>query len=362
MKAEELLDKPGAVRAGEELNADVLQEYLRQVLGSDFARPLATLQIRQFPGGFSNLTYLLTAGDSKWVLRRPPFGSTVKSAHDMGREFRILSALQGLFPYAPTPVHFCQDPAVLGSDFYLMSCIEGMVIRKDYPGGLALSPAQVKQQFFALFDVLGELHSLDLHKAGLESFGKPEGYVRRQVEGWSKRYLDARTPDAPDFDAIMDWLHQRMPPESGQARIIHNDYKMDNVIFSANDPLRVIGVLDWEMATVGDPLMDLGCTLGYWAEAGDPDHHRRYRAMPSDVPGAPTRAEIVARFGERTGLTMERFDFYFCFGMFRLAVIGQQIYYRYYHGLTKDARFGALIDKARSLQQMCTQLIARSDL
>lgn len=358
MTTQDLLDKAGAVRSGEELDLTVLRDYLQPVLGGDLSR----LRVQQFPGGFSNLTYLLSTDSEKWVLRRPPFGSKVKSAHDMGREFKILTALGGVYPYAPTPIHFCQDHAVLGCDFYLMSCIEGVVIRKDYPAQMHLSPAQVREQFFTLFDVLGELHSIDLHKAGLENFGKPEGYVRRQVEGWSKRYRDALTPDAPDCDRIMQWLHDKMPAESGMARIIHNDYKLDNVIWSAENPLQIIGVLDWEMATVGDPLMDLGCTLGYWAEAGDPDYHRQYRAMPSDAPGAPTRAEIVERFAQRTGLTVDRIDFYFCFGMFRLAVIGQQIYYRYYQGLTKDARFATLIHKAHSLHKMCESLIARSPL
>jgi aminoglycoside phosphotransferase (APT) family kinase protein len=360
---DDLRDRPTAVRAGEELDVARLREYLTPALGLSLsALPQSAWRVTQFPGGFSNLTYLLTVGQDQYVLRRPPFGSKVKSAHDMGREFRILSALEQVYPYAPRPLHFCTDQDVLGCDFYLMSCIDGIVIRKDYPPRMVLTPQQVRQQFFTLFDVLGELHSVDLKKAGLESFGKPEGYVRRQVEGWSWRFGDARTPDAPDFDPVMQWLDDRMPADSGLARIIHNDYKLDNVIWSAADPLQLIGVLDWEMATVGDPLMDLGCTLGYWVEATDPAHHRSFRAMPSDAPGAPTRAEIVARFSERTGLAVERFDFYFCFGMFRLAVIGQQIYYRYHQGLTGDARFAGMINKVLSLHSMCEMVIARSDL
>ena len=355
---DQLADKAQAVREGEELDLAVLSTYLRPVLGA-----LAdSLQVKQFPGGYSNLTYLLVSGDHKWVLRRPPFGSTVKSAHDMGREFRILTALEKVFPYAPKPVHFCDDHAVLGCDFYLMSYIEGLVIRREYPAGLNLSPAQVRQQFFALFDVLGDLHSVDLQKAGLADFGKPQGYVTRQVEGWSKRYVAAATADAPDFEPVMAWLRDKMPAESGVVSIIHNDYKLDNVIWSLDDPMKVTGVLDWEMATVGDPLMDLGCTLGYWAEAEDPAFFRQFRAMPSDAPGAPTRAEIVARFSERTAIAVDNIDFYFCFGLFRLAGIGQQIYYRYAQGLTKDQRFARLIDKVHSLRQMCDLVISRSQL
>lgn len=353
-----LVDQPQQVRAGEELDMDVLREHLRPVLGG----LVDQLSVTQFPGGYSNLTYLLTSGEHKWVLRRPPFGSTVKSAHDMGREFRILTALDKVFPYAPKPVHFCDDHSVLGCDFYLMSYIEGIVIRREYPTGLQLSPAQVREQFFTLFDVLGELHSVDLKAAGLENFGKPQGYVTRQVEGWSKRYQAAVTDDAPDFTPIMAWLRDKMPAESGVVGVIHNDYKLDNVIWSADNPLKMIGVLDWEMTTVGDPLMDLGCTLGYWAQADDPDFFRQYRAMPSDVPGAPTREEIVARFSERTGIAVDNIDFYFCFGLFRLAGIGQQIYFRYAQGLTKDERFARLIDKVHSLRQMCELVVSRSRL
>lgn len=358
MKDDVLLDQAGAVRAGEELDLNVMREYLSPILGL----PLNDLVVTQFPGGFSNLTYLLTSGDDRWVLRRPPFGSKVKSAHDMGREFKMMTALENVYPYAPSPVHFCEDQSLLGCDFYLMSCIEGVVIRKDYPAGMNLTPTQVREQFFTLFDVLGELHSVDLKQVGMENFGRPVGYVRRQVEGWSKRYRDAITPDAPNFDAIIDWLHDRMPADSGVARIIHNDYKLDNVIWSPTDSSKIVGVLDWEMATVGDPLMDLGCTLGYWVEENDPAEYRKYRAMPSDAPGAPTRAEIVARFSEQTGIEVDRFDFYFCFGMFRLAVIGQQIYYRYHKGLTQDERFAKMINKVNVLKEMCDKVVAQSDL
>lgn len=342
------------MREGEELDLDCLRQYLEPVLG----QAAATLEIKQFPGGFSNLTYLLSSGQDRWVLRRPPFGSKVKSAHDMSREFKILSALQKVFPYGPVPVHFCEDHDVLGCDFYLMSYIEGLVIRREYPSSLALSPDQIRQQLFNFFDVLSELHSVDLVEAGLDSFGRPEGYVKRQVEGWCRRWADAITPDTANCDATMQWLNDNMPAESGMASVIHNDYKMDNVIFSVENPLDVIGVLDWEMATVGDPLMDLGCTLGYWVETSDPDFFREYRNMPSDVEGAPTRAEIVARFQEKTGIPVDNFPFYFCFGLFRLAVIGQQIYYRYYKGLTKDERFAMMVKKTHILQQMCELIIA----
>jgi aminoglycoside phosphotransferase (APT) family kinase protein len=354
MSVADLVDRAGDIRQGEELDLDALKQHLEPVLGSK----AGALQVRQFPGGHSNLTYLLQSGDERWVLRRPPFGSKVKSAHDMSREYRILSALKSVYPYGPVPVHFCDDHSVLGCDFYLMNYIEGLVIRRDYPSELGLAPDQIRQQLFNFFDVLSELHSVDLVEAGLDTFGKPIGYVQRQVDGWCRRWGDAVTPDTINCDGIMQWLQDNMPVESGKASVIHNDYKLDNVIFSVDNPLQVIGVLDWEMATVGDPLMDLGCTLGYWTQLDDPEFFRDSRTMPSDIEGAPTRAEIVARFQDKTGIPVDNFSFYFCFGLFRLAVIGQQIYYRYYHGLTRDERFKGFLKKAFVLQQMCELIIS----
>lgn len=357
MSSEDLIDRAGAIREGEELDMDRLRAHLEPVIGPQ----AQTLEVKQFPGGHSNLTYLLSSGDESWVLRRPPFGSKVKSAHDMSREYRILSALKGVFPYGPVPIHFCDDHDVIGCDFYLMNYIRGLVIRRDYPTHLGLSPSQIRQQLLNFFDVLSELHSVDLVQAGLDNFGKPRGYVQRQVDGWCRRWVDAVTPDTVNVDATMQWLQDNMPAESGKASVIHNDYKLDNVIFSADNPLQVIGVLDWEMATVGDPLMDLGCTLGYWVQTSDPEFFRESRTMPSDIEGAPGRGEIIQRFQEKTGLSVDNFPFYFCFGLFRLCVIGQQIYYRYYHGHTKDERFAGFLKKAYVLQQMC-ELIIRGEI
>jgi aminoglycoside phosphotransferase (APT) family kinase protein len=354
VSSEDLIDRAGAIREGEELDMDRLRAHLEPVIGPQ----AQTLEVKQFPGGHSNLTYLLSSGKESWVLRRPPFGSKVKSAHDMSREFRILSALKNVFPYGPVPIHFCDDHDVIGCDFYLMNYIQGLVIRRDYPSHLGLSPSQIRQQLLNFFDVLSELYSVDLVEAGLDNFGKPEGYVQRQVDGWCRRWRDAVTPDTVNVDATMQWLQDNMPAESGKASVIHNDYKLDNVIFSAENPLQVIGVLDWEMATVGDPLMDLGCTLGYWVQTSDPDFFRESRTMPSDIEGAPGRGEIIQRFQEKTGLSVDNFPFYFCFGLFRLCVIGQQIYYRYYHGHTKDERFAGFLKKAYVLQQMCELIIS----
>ncbi|NNL41377.1 MAG: phosphotransferase family protein, partial [Desulfobacterales bacterium] len=188
-----------------------------------------------------------------------------------------------------------------------------------------------------------ELHSLDYKKIGLENFGKPTGYVERQVKGWSERYRNARTPDAPDFERVMNWLAENMPQHSSFTGIIHNDFKFDNLILDPNDPLSIIGILDWEMATVGDPIMDLGCTLGYWVEKNDTAEFQLMRTLPTHVEGAMTRMEVVAYYEKLSGKTIENMNFYYCFGLFRLAGIAQQIYYRFYHGQTKDERFKMLI-------------------
>lgn len=351
---EALIDRPAPVRPGESLDLDRLRRHLEPVLGPAAAR----LTVAQFPGGHSNLTYLLSAGDDSWVLRRPPFGSKVRTAHDMSREYRVLGALGPVYPHAPRPVHFCGDREVLGCDFYLMRPVRGLVIRREHPEGPRPAPERARRRLLNFFDALIELHRIDPKDAGLEGFGRPEGYVRRQVEGWSRRWTDALTPDAPDLDAVMAWLDGRRPAESPRACIIHNDYKLDNVVFDPADPLRVIGVLDWEMATVGDPLMDLGCALSYWTEKGDPEFFRAARSGPTDVDGAPTRAELVERFERGTGLEVGDPAFYLCFGLFRLAVIGQQIYYRYRRGLTRDRRFAGFLGKAFALKRMCERIIA----
>jgi aminoglycoside phosphotransferase (APT) family kinase protein len=353
-----LRDEAGDVRPGEELDLHALRDYLSGHL------PLrGELAVRQFPSGFSNLTYLLACGGEQWVLRRPPFGTKARSAHDMGREYRVLSALHKVFPYAPEPVLLCADENVLGASWYLMRHVPGLIIRRDYPRGLALLPAQVRTQFERWLDVLCELHQVDYARIGLGDLGRPAGYVRRQVEGWCRRYTAALTPDdPPTFETTIRWLHDHMPAESARIGLIHNDYKLDNVVWSLEDPLRLIAVLDWEMATLGDPLMDLGCTLGYWVEATDPADFRQFAAMPTTAPGAPTRRELIERFARNLNLRIDNFDFYFCFGLFRLAGIGRQIYYRYFHGQTRDPRFALLHAKVHSLHRMCARVIARSEL
>lgn len=354
---EQLIDAARPVRAGEELDLARLGEFLRQhVEGLEGA-----VSIEQFPRGHSNLTYLLTCGARRFVLRRPPFGSKVKTAHDMGREHRILSKLSAVWPLAPRPLAFCDDEGVIGAKFYVMERIEGLIVRKDFPSGLAMPAARVRALNESLVDTLVELHSIDPAATGLADLGKPDGYVERQVTGWARRYEGSKTDDLPVVEQVAAWLAAHVPPEVG-ATLIHNDYKLDNVVLDPTDPTRIIGVLDWEMSTLGDPLMDLGTTLSYWLEPGDGDAALAIRWAPTTVEGSMTRAEIAARYAERTGRDVSNAVFYHAFGLFKTAVVLQQIYYRYKQGLTRDERFATLIWGVQVLAEMAERSIARGRL
>jgi aminoglycoside phosphotransferase (APT) family kinase protein len=333
-------DGARAVREEDAFDVAAVAAWLREHADPAVLPDLAgTPEVRQFTGGASNLTYLLRYPGRDLILRRAPRGTKARGAHDMGREYRIQRQLRPVFPYVPTMVGFCDDPAVLGADFYMMERLDGLVPRADLPAD-ALTPEQARGLCLAMIDVLVELHSVDPESAGLAALGKGPGYVRRQVEGWTTRYRNARTEDAPDFEDVMGWLAEQQPEDVGM-RVIHNDFKMDNLVLDATEPTRVVGVLDWEMATVGDPLMDLGGNLAFWVEAGDEEGLHRYRRVPTHLPGMITREEFVARYCEAMGIAMtpERWRFYEIFGLFRLAVISQQIYYRYFHGQTTNELF-----------------------
>jgi aminoglycoside phosphotransferase (APT) family kinase protein len=350
-------DKPTAVRRGETFETELVEQFLKDSIGGlDGA-----LNIAQFPSGFSNLTYLIRIGDQEMVLRRPPFGKKAKSAHDMNREYRILNALHPVFPYVPKPLAYTDDPSIMGCPFYVMERKKGIILRKDLPGGFTLPPDKVRRLCENLIDIQLELHAIDYRQVGLEDFGRPDGYVQRQVEGWSRRYKASKTDDAPDFESIVTWINDKIPPASVRATIIHNDYKLDNVVLNPDNPLDIIGILDWEMATIGDPLMDLGNSLAYWVQKDDPDDLQSIRLMPTGIPGALTRKELVARYCEKAGIPAGNFDFYYCFGLFRLAVIAQQIYFRYYHGQTRDNRFKTLIVAVHNLGKAANRLIQLSD-
>jgi aminoglycoside phosphotransferase (APT) family kinase protein len=351
-----LLDAAAQVRPGEELDLERLTVCLREGLGLD-----GPLSVRQFGHGHSNLTYLLTVGDRELVLRRPPFGSKVKSAHDMGREFRVLSRLSRVYPKAPRPLLHVEDEAVLGAPFYLMERLQGIILRKELPPGLQLSPADIRKLHINLIDALAELHRLDLAGAGLAELGKPEGYIERQVTGWSKRYEGAKTDEIEAVPRVASWLASHLPREAPGA-LIHNDFKLDNVVLDPADPTRIIGVLDWEMSTLGDPRMDLGTTLSYWVNEADDEELQFTRWGPTAVPGALTRGELAQRYGEQTGADLSEVVFFYAFGLFKTAVVLQQIYYRYKHGLTRDERFAPLILGVHVLMNAADRAIARGTL
>jgi aminoglycoside phosphotransferase (APT) family kinase protein len=341
------LDGTRAVRPGEELNLEALAAFLHA----------KEVKVSQFPSGHSNLTYLVEVDGEPLVLRRPPFGSKVKTAHDMGREHRILSHLNAVYPLAPKPVVYCEDPAVLGAPFYLMQRIVGVILRKDPPPSL-LPPDVARGLGEAFVDNLARLHTLDYRAAGLGDLGKPEGYVERQVRGWAERYKNARTDDIPDMDFVEQWLTANLPRESGAA-LIHNDYKYDNLVLAADDLTRIVGLLDWEMSTVGDPLMDLGTALSYWVQADDPPPLQAVRFCATTVPGSLTRQQIAERYAQRTGAGISNIVFYYCFALFKNAGVAQQIYARYQQGLTKDERFALMIMGVRVLAQTARAAIER---
>lgn len=298
-------------------------------------------EVRQFTGGASNLTFLLRYPSGRdLIVRRAPRGTKARGAHDMRREHDIQAALAPVFDYVAPMVAFCDDPEVLGADFYAMERVAGVIPRSEWPADVPLAPEQARGLCLHAVDVLAELHAIDPEAAGLTHLGKGRGYVRRQVEGWSARYRAARTDDVPDLEDVMAWLDAHQPDDVATC-VIHNDFKLDNLVLADDDVTRVVGVLDWEMATLGDPLMDLAGSMAYWVQADDPEDFQMVRRVPTHMPGMLTRAEIVAAYAERTGrsVTPEQWRFYEAFGLFRLAVIAQQIYYRWYHGQTTNEMY-----------------------
>lgn len=333
-----MIDQSTAVRQGETLDLPRLAVYLTAHL-PDATGPLV---VEQFPSGYSNLTYLLRLGNQELVLRRPPFGANIHSAHDMGREYRVLSGLIQVYPKVPRPLLYCEDTTVIGAPFYVMERVRGVILRARPPQGLHLSPALMGALSTALIDNLAAIHAVDVQAAGLADLGKPAGYVGRQIGGWTKRYRNAQTDEIPGVEEAIPWLERNMPTESGAA-IIHNDYKYDNVVLAPHDLTQLIAVLDWEMCTLGDPLMDLGTTLGYWIEPNDPPALQGMFGLTT-LPGNLDRQQLVARYEVASGRTVEHSLFYYVYGLFKIAVIIQQIYYRYRQGHTQDERFAGLLD------------------
>ncbi len=343
-----LCDQAGTVRAGEELDLARLRPFLQEHFGHS-----GPVSVEQFPSGHSNLTYLVRLGDERLgsrevVLRRPPFGSKVRSAHDMGREYRVLSKLHPAYPVAPRALLYCDDLSILNAPFYLMERIRGMIMRNEPPPGVPFPPETARRLSEAFLDNLARLHRLDYAAIGLADLGKPQGYLERQVKGWIERYHGSKTHDLPEVERISTWLTERIPV-SQQTALIHNDYKYDNVVLDPGDATKIVGVLDWEMCTLGDPLTDLGTALAYWTDPQDPEEFQEIRSAPTTSPGTLTRKQLVERYAAATGRDPGDMSFYLTFARFKVAVIIQQIYYRYAQGLTQDARFADMPKSIRTL-------------
>ncbi len=350
-----VLDKAKTVKSGEELDVVAVDQWLR--LQIDLPKDLPS--VTQYSGGASNWTYCLSYSDREYILRRPPSGTKAKSAHDMVREHRVQSGLRNVFPYVPEMISLCIDESIIGCDFYIMEKLVGIIPRANMPKGLNLSENQVNQVCTNVLDKLIALHEVDYKAADLDDLGKGAGYCKRQIDGWSRRYTKAKTWNVPSYNKVMDWLKANTP-EDITTCIIHNDYRFDNVVLDPNDPTKVIGILDWEMATLGDPLMDLGNSLAYWIEENDNFLQKAMRRQPTNLKGMFRREEVVEYYLDKTGLKVDNWTFYEVYGLFRLAGIMQQIYYRYYHKQTRNKAFKNFWILANYLDYKCKKLIKKS--
>ncbi len=356
---------PRDVRAEDSFDVERVAEWLRENAtdagehgncGLD-----GTPAAKQFAGGASNLTYQLTYPSGREViLRRPPRGTKPKGAHDMAREFGIQQSLAPVYPLVATMLGHCADESVIGSEFYVMDKLDGLILRKDMPEGVGLDDTTTRDRLCSnAVHALVALHSADLDVSGLRELDRGSGYVERQVGGWAERYRRARTEDVGDFEDVMAWLAEHMPAEQPHT-MIHNDFRFDNLVLDRDEPTRIIGVLDWELATVGDPLMDVGSALAYWAQADDPRDVLNIRLQPTNADGMWTRDQVWTAYADRRGITVSERDrrFYELFGTFRLAGIAQQIYYRFFHGQTTNptAQFMGIV--VHVLDTRCKELLA----
>jgi aminoglycoside phosphotransferase (APT) family kinase protein len=341
------------VRQGEELDWQTLDECLKTVLPHLRGQP----SVSQFAGGNSNLTYRLEYQNDDLVVRRPPFGTKAKSAHSMIREFRIIKSLRPVYPSVPEALYYSDDESVIGAEFYVMRKVPGQLVKETLPPEWHFTPDDTRRFCLRFWEKLIELHVVDYQAAGLGDFGKPEGYVERQVLGWNRRFQRVITSDVDEFADVRDWLEANRPSECGRHAILHGDYRIDNVILDEADPCTIRAVLDWEICALGDPLMDLGNSLAYWMQADDPPELQGLAMQPSTAPGMLSRDDILALYQARTGLDTSRFGFYLVHGYWRIAVILQQIYYRYFHGQTRDERFRTFGLATQSLGLHCRRLI-----
>jgi len=355
----EFIDQSRPVRKGEELPLPAIKSFLLEKLPE--LKLAGEIEFSQFPSGYSNLTYLLKIGDREMVLRRPPFGSKVKTAHDMAREWKIFSALHPVYPKVPRPLVFCEDESVMGAKFYVMERLKGVILRRELPKGMDFNPPLASALSESFIQNLAEIHSLDYEKIGLGHLGKPEGYLSRQVNGWAERYLGSQTDEIAEINRVVVWLKKKLPT-SPPPTIVHGDYKYDNLVLDPKDLTRIIGVLDWEMATIGDPLVDLGIALGYWVNADDPPELKGAAFGPTFQPGSYSRRKLADRYAELTGRDVSNISYYVIFALFKIAVVVQQIYYRYVKGHTRDERFKPLILMVALLARTAEEMINKGKI
>ncbi len=354
MTGQTLIDQPRKLRDEDRFDIDAVDTWLKSRIDGLEGGP----QVEQFSKGASNLTYRLRYANRDLILRRPPPGTKARSAHNMVREHDIQKALKPVYPLVPDMLALCTDESVIGSDFYIMERLEGIILRANLPPDLNLSREQASVLCRRAIDGLIRLHTVDVASAGLSGLGKGEGYNQRQIEGWSERLRKAKTWNVMTGQRVMDWLADHVPDEIA-IRVIHGDYRFDNLVLDADDPMQIIGVLDWELATLGDPLMDLGNSMAYWVQADDDPYLRGFRRQPTHIPGMMSRAEVVEYYCDKTGFNPDNWAFYEVYGLFRLAVIAQQIYFRYHRKQTRNPAFKRFWIAVNYLLWRCRRIIRR---
>lgn len=330
-------DAPSEVRADEAFDEDRLASYLREYVPS-LEGPM---RVEQFHGGRANLTYALSFDNTECVLRRPPLGPVAPRSHDMRREHKGLSALAPLYPHSPRPLHLCEDESVIGAVFFLMERRHGMVIRHAWPPALGEDEGLRRRMSESLIDALADLHAVDTRRPEIAELGKPQGFVGRQISGWAGRWERAKTRELHVMDELGQWLSANIP-ESKYVSVLHNDYKLDNTIYALDDPGRLVGIFDWDMVTLGDPMVDLGTLMGYWPEQADAGPRAGFGSAITTLPGFLTRQAMADRYGERTGFDIRTLPFFEIFALFKTAVVVEQIYVRWVKGQTQDARFESM--------------------
>lgn len=349
-----MIDQPKDVREEDKLDERTIAGFVRQ----HFSEAKGAMKLKQFRGGASNLTYQLDFENVSLILRTSPRGTKAKGAHDMSREFNVMQRLKPVYPYVPEMIALCKDESVIGREFYIMEKISGIIPRANLPEDLRLDSSQIKMLCTNVIDKLMELHQVDIYSSGLSELGKGAGYCQRQIDGWTERYKKAKTWNVPSCNYVMDYLKANIPA-LGKSCFIHNDFRFDNVVLDAENPLRVIGVLDWEMATIGDPLMDLGNSLAYWVQADDDVIARQTRRQPTHLKGMLSRQEVVEYYCSKMDFDPNDFTFYEVYGIFRLAVIMQQIYYRYHHKQTTNPAFKNFWFLVNYMNWRCKRSIAK---